>query len=280
MIRNLEIPILAVIAAIGLLLANTLKAQTPLVIAPYHFEGRIDTAILKVEFEMRYIPDTSQPKKKQKQEFELLLGKRFDQFRFIAESTDNGHKAPRGSGFNIGGEGLAASVFLTDRLSKQRTVYVKGIAPSHAVVEYSEDLASPEWHITPDTQMILGYTCQRATTKYFGREYIAWFAKDIPYSSGPWKLMGLPGLILQAYDTKGEYSFTATSIVYKPEANKFIQSIKGRFTHKSRKEVNRILKLLNQDIIRASEIINGRKVEVIGSAASVIPFPYNPIELE
>lgn len=279
MIRSLEVQALVIIVAIGLLM-NTLKAQTPLVIRPYYFEGRIDTTTLKVEFEMEYMPDTSQPKEKQKQEFELLLGKRFEQFRFIAESMNKGHKAPKGSGFNVGGEGLAASVFLTDRLSKQRTVYVKGIAPSTVIVEYSEALVSPEWHIMPDTQAILGYTCQKATAKYCGREYTAWFAQDIPYSSGPWKLIGLPGLILKAYDTKGEYSFTATSISSKPTENKFIQSVKGRFTRKSREQVNKTLKLLNQDIIRASEIVNGRRIEVIGSTASVIPFPYNPIELE
>lgn len=279
MIQNFKNQVLVIIAAIGFLM-NTLKAQTPLVIRPYYFEDRIDTTTLKVEFEMEYMPDTSKPKEKRKQEFELLLGKRFEQFRFIAESMNKGRKAPKGSGFNILGEGLAASVFLTDRLSKQRTVYVKGIAPSFVVVEYNEVLASPEWHIMPDTQTILGYESQKATAKYFGREYIAWFAKDIPHSSGPWKLMGLPGLILKAYDTKREYSFTATSITSKSTENKFVQSVKGRFIHKSREEVNKILKLLNQDIIRANEFVNGRRTEVIGSTATVIPFPYNPIELE
>ena len=51
-----------------------------------------------------------------------------------------------------------------------------------------------------------------ATTDFRGRHWTAWFATDIPVSDGPWKLGGLPGLILEAYDKGHQYTFTAVGL--------------------------------------------------------------------
>uniref|UniRef100_UPI00272D92BC GLPGLI family protein n=1 Tax=uncultured Duncaniella sp. TaxID=2768039 RepID=UPI00272D92BC len=59
---------------------------------------------------------------------------------------------------------------------------------------------------------ILGYECQQAVTDYHGRRWTAWFAPDVPVSSGPWQLMGLPGLIMEAESDGGEYAFIINSI--------------------------------------------------------------------
>jgi GLPGLI family protein len=64
-----------------------------------------------------------------------------------------------------------------------------------------------QWKITSDTASFSGLKCQKATGHFAGRDYIAWFCPDLPFHSGPWKLNGLPGLIVEAYDTNKQVVF-------------------------------------------------------------------------
>ena len=74
---------------------------------------------------------------------------------------------------------------------------------------YEEDVEPQEWILGDSVRSILGYECRLAECDYRGRHWIAWYAPEIAVSEGPWKLGGLPGLILEAYDTKRHYVFTA-----------------------------------------------------------------------
>ena len=75
-----------------------------------------------------------------------------------------------------------------------------------------ESLEKPNWVITDETDIILGFPCIKATTNFRGREWIAFFTPDIPVQEGPWKLYGLPWLILKAYDSKRHYFYEAKDI--------------------------------------------------------------------
>ena len=77
---------------------------------------------------------------------------------------------------------------------------------------YSKKIDSLKWTLNDEKKDIIGYSCQKATTSFAGRNYTAWFAVDIPISDGPYKFNGLPGLIFTIYDTKKQYSFEITSI--------------------------------------------------------------------
>ena len=79
-------------------------------------------------------------------------------------------------------------------------------------VTYRDILNAQQWTIVDSTREVLGYTCQQATTDFRGRHWMAWFATDIPVSDGPWKLGGLPGLILEAYDEGQQHVFTAVGL--------------------------------------------------------------------
>ncbi|ETK12576.1 hypothetical protein T235_08495 [Tannerella sp. oral taxon BU063 isolate Cell 8/11] len=89
---------------------------------------------------------------------------------------------------------------ITDRISSQG-------------YRYADSLHAQTWIMGDSTRQVLGYTCQQATADFRGRHWTAWFATDIPISDGPWKLGGLPGLILEAYDRGDDYRYTAVRIV-------------------------------------------------------------------
>ncbi|BFG69603.1 hypothetical protein KACHI17_04840 [Sediminibacterium sp. KACHI17] len=76
----------------------------------------------------------------------------------------------------------------------------------------NENITTPDWKISPETKEIKGYTCQKATTEFKGRFYEVWFCPKVPYPYGPWKLGGLPGLILEASDSKKEIVFNFKSM--------------------------------------------------------------------
>lgn len=79
---------------------------------------------------------------------------------------------------------------------------------------YMEDRVKPVWRLIPSESVeILGYTCFKAETKFRGRTWYAWFAPDIPLNAGPWKLSGLPGLILKAEDADAYFTYEAVGMV-------------------------------------------------------------------
>lgn len=99
------------------------------------------------------------------------------------------------------------------------TVY-GAIAPYHYV--YEEDANPIEWEITEQTDTVCGYECVMAEGSYGGRIWRAWFTAEIPAPLGPWKIGGLPGLVMKAADADNIHVFEAISFrradvpVYRP----------------------------------------------------------------
>jgi GLPGLI family protein len=110
-----------------------------------------------------------------------------------------------------------------------------------------DDLNIFEWNITNETKLILGYTCFKATTTFRGREFVAYFAKDIPIPDGPMKFNGLPGLILEIMmvNSQGMFSAVAKNVVLDNEKiqlkNPFSSAIK--YTEFKEKYIKKITEL-------------------------------------
>jgi GLPGLI family protein len=61
-----------------------------------------------------------------------------------------------------------------------------------------EPMPKITWELKGDTANFLGIRCRQAIGRLNGREWTAWYAPELPFQSGPWKLNGLPGLIIEA----------------------------------------------------------------------------------
>ncbi len=99
---------------------------------------------------------------------------------------------------------------------------------------YEEDIPELEWTLTDSVINVLGYHCQGAKCNFRGREWTAFYTEDIPIPEGPWKLHGLPGLIMTASDDKGHYTFECIGI--KSKASRPITIYKVPFNKVSRND--------------------------------------------
>lgn len=70
------------------------------------------------------------------------------------------------------------------------------------------DSKKMDWKIGSETQKIMNYTAQKATTSFGGRDWVAWFTTELPFPDGPYKFHGLPGLIVKLEDTSGSHVMT------------------------------------------------------------------------
>lgn len=66
-------------------------------------------------------------------------------------------------------------------------------------------------------KVILNYSCTKATTHFRGRNYVAYFTDEVPINDGPWKMNGLPGLILELYEQSGKLEILAYELNVKSE---------------------------------------------------------------
>ncbi|WP_431611984.1 GLPGLI family protein [Chryseobacterium sp. 'Rf worker isolate 10'] len=122
--------------------------------------------------------------------------------------------------------------------------------PSYQNYEYIGDVnfykingkAEQSWKISDSIKTFEGYHVQRAVTEFGGRSWIAWFSKDIPISYGPYKFNGLPGLIMELYDTKKDYYFKVIKTEKIPEGYQHIslESFTSRAIPVNEKELNKL----------------------------------------
>jgi GLPGLI family protein len=90
----------------------------------------------------------------------------------------------------------------------------------------AESKTKINWLLLNETKKISSFECKSATCTFRGRKYLAWYAPDLPLPFGPWKLQGLPGLILEAYDENEEIYYHFKSVEFPTQNATPIEKVK------------------------------------------------------
>ena len=93
---------------------------------------------------------------------------------------------------------------ISKRYPDLETVYHTSLNASNLALKEMDRM---HWIISSETKDIEGFKAQKAQTIFGGRRWTAWFTNDIQLQDGPYKFCGLPGLILNVEDDKGDHVF-------------------------------------------------------------------------
>lgn len=130
--------------------------------------------------------------------------------KFIANETGGGTFSLGGLKRSVTGDQVVYNI-------KENTILSSFLFGKQHYIK--EDATKFNWKITNESKKVGNLVCNKATTFFRGRNYIAWFTKAVPLPFGPWKLNGLPGLILEAYDTNKSVYWYFKNLEY-PSINK------------------------------------------------------------
>jgi len=254
---------------------------------PIYIENHniLDSAYLEIKYEVRIIRDTSKITSSYEDVQVLQIGKNISKvFSYTNYQSDsiilaylkqNKPTYPSKSLFSTTYE--VYKKYITNTIDFIDIIYYEAIS-------YEENIPKINWQIHNDKKMIAGYSCQKATGTFRGRQYEAWFTFDIPISDGPYKFTGLPGLILEIYDTQKHYTYKCIGV--KPlNPMKPITIRDWKTITKINREKHNALYKRFCDNPYALEYSKGLTiVREIDGKPVVNPqnftIPYNPIELE
>lgn len=188
----------------------------------------------KVFYKLSYMPDTTKRDSLTQEIFELDFAKNASMFlsystfqrdslmkKTIEEQMKNATAGANGEKlidmlhFDApmvvsNSQAYSRDKFYTDAAKAGTSLHIMNIAMATFLIKDSTEKIN--WQILDSTKDIRGNLCQKATGESHGRLYTAWFCSDIPYSFGPRRLNGLPGLILEAHDEKSEVNYTLDHI--------------------------------------------------------------------
>jgi GLPGLI family protein len=160
---------------------------------------------------------------------------------------------------------------------KDSTLVVREIQRHYPLIVREPKLPKMNWQLIEEFKKIGKLNCQKAITTFRGRKYEVWFTHEIPIPTGPWKLHGLPGLILEAQDETKKHTYLFVDIILPIEDS---ASDELNYTPKIGDEVK--LKDYNDEVKKREEEYNRTivsKAAQRGATISITPHNNPPQEL-
>ncbi len=247
---------------------------------------------LTVQYQTMIIPDMLNKDKTTEETMMLEIGKGMSKFysytKYVCDSVLNADFANKASQETInehlkqyGKSKLTEATFKGYPLGKVTTLdEIAGLTR----LRCEEQEEAPQWTLRNDTATILSYFCRKAECKFKGRNWIAWFTTEISTTEGPWKLYGLPGLIIKAEDEEKHYVFVCAGIE-QCHGNKPILFYGKNYEPVNRKAYNKIHERYNADPVGFITGSNPNIKIIIrdeqgNPSKGLKNMPYNPLERE
>ena len=109
--------------------------------------------------------------------------------------------------------------------AQQKMIELRELGPKKYIIE--DSVTNMNWKLVDETKTILGHVCRKATGKAKLGTAIAWYADDIPCSTGPDQSGGLPGAILELNINDAEIVYSALQIDTTPFDKSLVKAPTG-----------------------------------------------------
>lgn len=256
-----------------------------LALNPFDMQAQeLDKAKVRCLYHYSFSGNSQKPEKKASDEMLLLIGDTYTQFysvvnyavdstRMAAPTKSLPRAVDNGSRMAV----VQGAAPLTKKLYSSETGLINRKTNDYQCFDqigqdfytYAESLEKPVWKITKEVSDIMGYKCYKATTRYGGRDWIAWFTPDISLSEGPWKLRGLPGLILKAETADAQFLYVAIGL--ERISSKHIEAMDSKRNYR---------KVAKNDFFREKKRFFKNPLEGLGVTIQSSPFKNNEIGID
>ena len=187
-----------------------------------HSQEAVDTVSVRVQYRALY--KHTQEQKEAYDDITLLdigrhssrfYSQRFEQFLHLRDSVKSVNTDPMSYLqflANTFGSKKGREYEVYKHIPQRGTLTYTDVVHNDFSFCYEESIPTFSWELAEGDTIIIGYPCHKAVCQFRGRTWTAWYSLDLPFDNGPWKLGGLPGLILAASESRHEFSFVATGI--------------------------------------------------------------------
>lgn len=247
---------------------------------------KLDTAHTRVYYRYAYRKDSLNKKLTEGQTV-LLVGKNFlgfmDYYQWLFDKLNDSLCYAKAAPVELMAQGMRimeavnySYPLVISRARHRATIQLCNIG----TYEYSDSLPAIAWQLIDRDTIISNVPCKEATCCYRGRMWQAWYAPSFPLPVGPYLFGGLPGLIFDIGDTRGNYHFTLNGLENLRAGDDIYLHCSSKIVRTSRANARRAVQNEQRDIQKAFEMASPGLRFPEQMKKGDHSRPYNPIELE